>query len=327
MKSYVGVDLGGTRTKLALANADGEVQRKATIATQAEEGPSVVLQRIGDAIHDLACHTTDVVHGIGVGVPGLVDLETGSTKFLPNLSTHWRDVPVAETLRARFDCDIRLLNDVRTATNGELHYGHGRDRDRVTMAFLSIGTGIGGGLVIDGKLRLGPLGAAGEMGHQTLVPDGPRCGCGNHGCLEALASGPALAAEGARLMRIGLAPSLHQLVNGSAENVTPEKMSLAAPHDAPIADAITKAGDYLGIAMANVVSTLHPDLIVIGGGVAQMGDRLLKPIRHAIQNRVRMFPTDSIQVLPSKLGDAAGVLGAVALAMHGDATPNVGSKF
>ena len=319
MKSFVGVDLGGTRTKLALADVAGRVQKKSIIATQAEDGPTAVLQRIGDAIEDLVRRMDAGPVGIGIGVPGLVDFENGATKFLPNLTSHWRDVPVAATLGKRFDCEVHLLNDVRAATNGELHFGHGCDREHVTMAFLSIGTGIGGGLVIDGRLRLGPFGAAGEMGHQTLVPDGPRCGCGNRGCLEALASGPAIASEGVRLMRIGLAPYLQGLVNGSAEKVTTEKMSLAAEQDTPVADAITKAGDYLGIAMANVVSTLHPDLIVIGGGVAQLGDRLLQPMRLAIQERVRMFPTDAIEVLPSKLGDSAGVLGAVALAMQGDA--------
>ena len=144
--------------------------------------------------------------GLGMGTPGLVDVATGTTRFLPNMPTQWRDVPVAAILGERLGCPVRLLNDVRTALLGELRFGHGKDHPRMTMAFFAIGTGVGGAVAIDGQLRLGPLGAAGELGHQTIITDGPRCGCGNRGCLEALASGPAITAEGVRLMLAGLAP-------------------------------------------------------------------------------------------------------------------------
>ena len=130
----------------------------------------------------------------GMGVPGLVDRDQGITLFLPNLPTQWRGVAVARMLGDCIGYPVYLLNDARIATLGEMSYGLGRNGG--TMVFLSLGTGIGGGVVIDGKLRLGPLGAAGELGHQTILPDGPLCGCGNHGCLETLASGPAIGAEG-----------------------------------------------------------------------------------------------------------------------------------
>ena len=128
-----------------------------------------------------------------MGVPGLVEIDTGITKFLPNFPGHWRDVEVARILSARIGCHVQLLNDVRTATLGELTFGHGRGVN--TMAFFSLGTGVGGGIVVDGKLRLGPLGAAGELGHMTILPDGPPCGCGSRGCLETLVGAPAIAAR------------------------------------------------------------------------------------------------------------------------------------
>jgi glucokinase len=186
------------------------------------------------------------------------------------------------------------------------------------MAFFSLGTGIGGGLAIDGRVRLGPLGAAGELGHQTILPHGPLCGCGNYGCLETLASGTAMVAEGVRLMKIGLAPELHRRVAGDVGRVTPKEMAAAAQNgDDAVRDAITRAAGYLGIGVANVVTILHPDLVVLGGGVAEMGDILLEPVRSELQKRVGMFPTDGVRVERSMLGDKAGLLGAVALAAFG----------
>lgn len=316
---FIGIDLGGTNTKFALADSDGNVVARESIPTDAHEGPSGVLKRIADRIAMIADqHSATSLGGIGMGVPGLVDIERGVTRFLPNLETQWPDVAVAEPLAKRFQCPVRLLNDARTATLGELRFGHGKTLQRPTLIFLSLGTGVGGGVVIDGLLRLGTLGAAGEIGHQTLLPDGPRCGCGNRGCLETLASGPAIASEGTRLMHIGLAPHLYDLVDGHGDNVTPHQMAIAADHDPAVAEAIAKAGDYIGIALANVITILHPDLVVVGGGVAQFGPLLFDPIRDAIRDRVHMFPTDSIQVVPSKLGDSAGVMGAIALAIHSD---------
>jgi glucokinase len=186
------------------------------------------------------------------------------------------------------------------------------------MVFFALGTGIGGGVAVDGKLRLGPLGAAGELGHQTILPDGPRCGCGSHGCLEALASGPALAAEGVRLMLSGQAPKLHELVHGEASAVTPKEMAAAAEGgDLAIQEAIVRAAGYLGIAVANVVTILHPDLVVLGGGVAAIGPLLFDTVRRTVRERVRMFPTDDVEIKPSLLGEQAGALGGIALAMRG----------
>ena len=268
-------------------------------------------------VNDLAADLGRRPQAVGIGCPGLIDLKAGVTKFLPNFVTQWRDVPVRDILQPSVGCPVYLLNDVRMATLGELTFGHGRTAN--TMAFFALGTGIGGGIAVDGKLRLGPLGAAGELGHICILPDGPRCGCGNRGCLETLASGPAIAAEGVRLLRSGLAPVLHDLTGGEASAVTPKTMAQAAEAgDANVRDAVVRAAEYLGIGISCVVTTLHPDLIVLGGGVAEIGPLLFDTVRQTLRQRVRMFPTDDIQIKPSQLGDRAGALGGIALAMkHG----------
>ncbi|MHC4880797.1 MAG: ROK family protein [Planctomycetota bacterium] len=314
---FAGVDLGGTRIKAALATGDGSLVLEQKTETQSHSGPDVVLERIADLVKHMADESGHQVVSVGMGVPGLVDLETGTTKFLPNMPTKWRDVPAGAVLREKLGCPVQLLNDARVATLGELRFGHGKGRDDLTMAFFGMGTGVGGGIAVDGKLRLGPLGAAGELGHQSVIPDGPMCGCGNRGCLETLISGTAIAAEGIRLMRTGLAPTLYDLVEGDAQKVTTKAMAEAVhAGDEIIRDAIHKAAEYLGVAIANVVTVLHPELVVIGGGVAEMGDLLMQPVRDTVKTRVRMFPTDGVEISRSKMGEQAGVMGAVALAIE-----------
>ena len=232
------------------------------------------------------------------------------------MPTQWRGVPVRQTLQQQLDCAVHVLNDARTATLGEMVFGHGQKvKD---MIFFTLGTGVGGGVVLDGRLRLGPLNAAGELGHQTVDPHGLPCGCGSRGCLETVASGPALAAEAVRLMLSGNAPELHALCGGDVSLVTAAKAGEAARlSDQAIAAAIERVGEWIGIAAANIVSALHPQTVVLGGGVAQLGELLLEPVRCTLHQRVGMFPTDEVQVLASPLEDRAGILGGIALASRG----------
>jgi len=313
---YAGVDLGGTTITAALGDATGSMVCGRQISTESHEGPEAVLDRIAELVETMAHETNGRPTALGMGVPGLVDVPRGITRFLPNMPTQWRDVPAAEMLATRLGFPARLLNDVRTATLGELTFGRGRSAS--TMAFFALGTGVGGGVVVDGRLHLGPLGAAGELGHQTILPDGPICGCGNRGCLETLVSGPAITAEGVRLLKTGLAPKLHALVSGDAGKITPKEMAAAAAAgDENVRAAILRAAEFLGIGVANVVVVLHPDLVVLGGGVAEMGNILLDRVREVVQRRVGMFPTDGVQIERSALGERAGLLGAIALACRG----------
>jgi glucokinase len=315
---YASVDLGGTKIAGALATGEGQILVEETIPTHSHEGPEAVLTRIHTLVNALSGRIGARPAALGIGAPGLVDLKHGVTRFLPNLPTQWRDVPVRERLAPHIECPIYVLNDARIATLGELTFGHGQTAD--TMAFFTLGTGIGGGIVVDGRLRLGPLGAAGELGHQTILPDGPRCGCGNVGCLETLASGPAITAQGVWLMACGRAPRLYEMVDGDAGRITPKEMALAAEAgDTEVRDALVRAATYLGIGIANVVTVLHPELVVLGGGVAEIGPLLFETVRETVRQRVGMFPTDDVRIERSRLGANAGLLGGIALAMQGQA--------
>jgi glucokinase len=316
-----GIDLGGTSIKAALADPDGTLRAREVAPTESHEGPASVIARMAALVERLLAGVPEdsrgPLLGVGVGVPGLVDVVTGVTQFLPNLPTQWRLCPVGALLAERLRCPVRLLNDARAATLGELRFGHGRDRPGATLVFFGLGTGVGGGVAIDGRLRLGPAGAAGELGHQTILPDGPACGCGSRGCLETLASGPAITAEGVRLMLSGLAPRLFDLTEGNIDRVTPREMLGAArAGDLLVQQALERAATYLGIAAANVTTALHPDLIVFGGGVAELGDVLLERVRQVLRDRVRLVPLDNVRVERSLLGDQAGLVGAVALAQE-----------
>lgn len=333
---YASIDLGGTKIACAFATADGHILAEKTIPTLSHEGPPAVLVRIAGLVNELASAVGSRPLAAGMGVPGLADLAAGATRFLPNLPTQWRGVSMRDILAPRIGCPVYLLNDVRMATLGELAYGLGRSAspgvsrsgrsptepampaapDGLTMAFFALGTGIGGGVAIDGRLRLGPLGAAGELGHQTIVPDGPLCGCGNRGCLETLASGPAITAQGVWLLASGRAPRLHELVSGAPGAVTPREMALAAAAgDDAVREALVRAAGYIGIGVANVVVVLHPDLVVLGGGVAEIGPLLFDTVRETVRRRVGMFPTDDLRIEKSLLGDKAGALGGIALAV------------
>jgi len=201
------------------------------------------------------------------------------------------------------------------ATLGELVFGHGRTAN--TMVYFTLGTGIGGGVVVDGKLRLGPLGAAGELGHQTILPDGPLCGCGNRGCLETLATGPVLTSRGVWLLHSGRAPRLHEIVEGDPARVNPREMGrAAAAGDESVRDEILTAAGYLGIGVANLVTALHPDLVVFSGGMSDLGPLLFDTVRATVRRRVRMFPADDVRIERSLLAEKAGMWGGIALAMR-----------
>jgi glucokinase len=307
---FAGVDIGGTNIAAAVGSADGSILAERSIPTQSHEGPEAVLRRTAALVRELA---SGPVEGAGVGLPGTLDRTAGVVRFLPNLPTNWRGVPAGPLLSAELGAPVHLLNDARLATLGELDYGHGRDA--ADMVMFTLGTGIGGGVVLERRLRLGPIGAAGEVGHQTIVPDGPLCGCGNRGCLEALASGPAITGEAVRLMRSGMAPHLFELADGNADRVTPKLIGEAS--DAAIGVLIARAAGYLAIAAANVINLLHPQLIVLAGGVSALGERLLEPMRAEVRRRVGMFPADDVIMKRSMLGDRAGVLGGIALAARG----------
>jgi len=241
-------------------------------------------------------------------VPGVLDLEKGETLFLPNLPGTWPNVPLRNKITHLTGLQTALLNDVRSITNGEWRFGAGQGVD--TVAVFAIGTGIGGGLVVNSQLHLGIGGTGGELGHTMIDFNGPKCGCGNYGCLEAFASGPAIAAMGMKAVAQGLTTSIGELCEYDLNRITPELIAKAAEAGDEIArDIYEQAGFYIGIAAANMCASIGPRRIIIGGGVAQAGDLLLDPIRRTLRERVHIMPVEQVEVVASTLGDNAGVIG------------------
>jgi glucokinase len=319
MKKYIGCDLGGTNIRAAIVDVDtGTVLHQMSAPTLAREGHDDVMKRMAELclqVIQSAGMDKDEIGGIGIGVPGVLDLEKGETLFLPNLEGTWPHVPLQRTMEELTDLPTALLNDVRSITNGEWRFGAGRDVD--TVAVFAVGTGIGGGLVIDNQLYLGIGGTGGELGHTTIDFNGPVCGCGNRGCLEAFASGPAIAAMGLKAVTQGLTTRIADLCENDLNRVTPKLIAQAAREGDEIAkDIYERAGFYLGIAAANVCVAVGPRRIIVGGGVSRADDLLLEPIRRTLRERVSVMPIEQVEVVRSQLGNNGGVIGVACWASN-----------
>ena len=312
MKKYIGCDLGGTNLRAAIVDVEnGSIIHQMSMPTLARDGHEALMKRMAGLFLQMiewAGMKKEDIGGIGIGVPGVLDMEKGETLFLPNLPGTWPHVPLANTITSLTGLPTVLLNDVRSITNGEWRFGAGRGVD--TVAVFAVGTGIGGGLVINGQLHLGIGGTGGELGHMTIDYSGPVCGCGNKGCLEAFASGPAIAAMGMKAVTQGLTTRIGEMCEYDLNRITPELIAQAARAGDQIAMEIyERAGFYLGIAAANICVAVGPRRIIIGGGVAQVGDLLLEPIRRTLQERVTVIPIEQVEVVQSQLGNNAGVIG------------------
>jgi glucokinase len=291
-KRVLGLDLGGTNIKVAVVETSGDAVPEVIYTndgpTRAEDGPEAVTERLillgRDAIGE-----TGSVDGAGVGVPGLFDFETGEIVFFTNLPGAWEGNPLRSRLADGLGVPVNLINDARAFTLAEGTVGAGQGAR--TLACLTLGTGIGGGLMFDGRLRFGAFGIAGELGHQTVDPEGPVCGCGNRGCLEAIARPPVIAAAAGR-------DTFEEVLNGLADG------------DRRSAEALSTAAHYLGIGLANVITMIGPDRIVIGGGVARAGDMVVEPIREAVRSRLTLVPPEAVRIVPASLGAEAGAIGA-----------------
>lgn len=319
MKLFVGVDLGGTNIKAGIVDIDtGKVIYSQSVPTLAREGPDAVMARMAElvlAAIQASGQERSRVKGLGITAPGLLDLEKGQTLFLPNLPGNWPNVPLCDTLAGRTSLPAVLLNDARAITYGEWQFGAGRGVD--TMACFTLGTGVGGGLVVNGSLHLGIGGTAGELGHMVIDFNGPRCGCGNRGCLEAYASGPAIAAMGVKAVLQGRTSIIGQLVNYDLNKITPEILAEAAQRgDSEAKNIFELTGMYLGIAIGNVVIAVTPMKVVLAGGVAAAGELLLEPIRRALKSRGSLVDVSKVEIVTASLGNNAGVLGAASWAAN-----------
>jgi glucokinase len=288
---HAGIDMGGTNIKWTVVELGDVVPRLVSsghVATDRKNGENGVLEQLV-AVARIASRDQGPIRSVGVGVPGLYDPEQGTTRVIINVPGNWLGVPVAAEIANAVQVPARLVNDARAFTLAEHRLGAGRGA--ASMLGITLGTGVGGGLIIGGRLYLGHDGTAGEFGHQTILPDGPPCNCGNNGCLETLARAGAIVAACGQ-------PTVEKAVEA------------ARAGDRRARQGLTAAGQYLGIGVCNVVVMLTVDRVVVGGGVAAAGDLLLEPIRAELRKRVHVTEAERIDVVRAELGIWAGAIGA-----------------
>lgn len=313
---FLGIDLGGTKIAAGVVDERGRILAREYCETEASRGPEAVFQRLFQITGQLL-GTEEIdrsaICAIGVAAPGPIDSRSGVVTAPPNLPG-WDNVPLANLIHAEFGLPAYLENDANSAALGEHRFGSGQGCRH--MVYVTASTGIGGGFILDGKLYTGATGGAAEVGHMTIVPYGPLCGCGNRGCLEALSSGTAIAREARRHMERGVSTLIAELADGDPERVTAKLVAEAAERGDPEANRIlTQAMNYLGVGMANLVNLLNPELLVIGGGLSKMGDRLFEPVRQAIDLRAFASAAEAVEIRRAQLGDDVGLLGAAAVAI------------
>jgi glucokinase len=295
---FLGLDLGGTNIKTVVLEArDGGFRPVASSAapTHADRGPAAVVDRLVE-LGRAAIEAHGPVEAAGLGIPGLFDRSAGTAVLIPNLPGPWPGRPLRDPLASGLGVPVTLVNDARAFTLAEARLGAGRGCR--TLLGVTLGTGVGGGIVVEGRLHLGAWGVAGEVGHQTVLPDGPPCGCGNRGCVEALARADVLA-------RLAGRATAEEVYAGVREG------------DERCREAVATVAEYLGIALANVVTVLGPERVVVGGGIAAAGELALGPIREAIRRRLTLVPAAEVEVVPAALGTGAGAVGAALAAAEG----------
>jgi len=313
----LGVDLGGTKILAAVVNSQGKMLSRDHSITPAQKGHKVVIQSILESIHR-ALGRADVAISdlivIGVGAPGLLNPETGILFTSPNLPG-WRDVPLRDIIQEKLGKKTFLINDANAAALGEFYFGAARGARN--FIYITLSTGIGGGIVIDGKIYSGAIGAAGEVGHMTVDDDGPICNCGNRGCWETLASGTALTREARHQIEEGVRTSILEYADGDVEKVTAQVIHSAARQGDSLAkELIGRTGYYVGVGLANLVNIFNPELIVIGGGLSNIGDMLFEPAFKVAGERAYKEAFQAVRFASAELGRNSGVLGAAAFALQ-----------
>lgn len=305
----IGIDVGGTKTAALLVDRDGMVLEREVRPTPAED-QQATLETMVEAAREVAAAASGVVIGVGIAAAGMVDRE-GILRYAPNLS--WRDAPLASHVSSELGLFAVADNDANAAAWGE--YRHGAGRGSRNLLMVSVGTGIGGGIVLDGRLYRGANGFAAEIGHVVVDPSGPSCGCGNRGCWEQVASGTAITRTGQRAAKRHPHSSLAELAGGDPAAVTGAMVTEAAHEGDTVSRGIfVEVGHRLGVGIAGLVNVLDPDLVVVGGGVSEAGDLLLAPARDAFRRSVEgLHHRLEVPIVQAALGSDSAAIGAAAL--------------
>jgi glucokinase len=319
-KWIAGVDLGGTNIVVGVLPIDGGnggVLAQRSVPTDAQRGAKFVVDRIVALIQEsmdevIAKHGggREDFAGVGIGSPGPLDRKTGTVINTPNLG--WRNFPLRDLISNGVGLPATLDNDANCATYGEWWQGAGRHVD--TLVGLTLGTGIGGGIVLNGEIFHGASDAAGEIGHMTIEANGRKCKCGNYGCLEAYASGPAIALRAVEGLEAGTESLLPALVNGRLEEVTAATVYEAVVLGDPYANEVMReTAKFLGAGVANIINVLNPEMVVIAGGVTRAGDHLFTPLRAEVRRRSFKSAQEACQIVSAQLPGTAGLVGAIAV--------------
>jgi glucokinase len=307
------VDLGGTKLLVGLVDSDGRVVAHRRAATP-HGGPEAVARAIADlsrAVREEAGAAGGAIAGVGVAAAGPTDHVRGVIYDPPNIEGWGRETPFGPLLARELGQTVHVENDANAAALGEVWVGAGRGvRD---LVYITVSTGIGGGLILDGRLYRGANGTAGEIGHIIVEPDGPQCHCGNRGCLEVLASGTAIARQAREAFARGEETSLRRFA-ARPEEISAESVAEAARGGDWLArDLYRRAGTRIGVVLGNLLALLNPKMIIVGGGVSKTGDLLFGPLRDAMGKRVYPRAAVGAAIVPAALGDDVGIVGAAAL--------------
>jgi len=313
-KYAVGVDLGGTNIKLGIVSNTGKLIKKISIRTEAENGPKKVIENITNGIKELTAKSNYKIDGIGIGCPGVVTPGKGIVEDPPNLPG-WKKVNIAKVISQKFKKRVFVDNDANAAAIGELTFGSGKKYKSFIM--ITLGTGVGGGIVIDKKIYHGDFGAAGEIGHISIDFKGPKCNCGSFGCIEAYAGNQYLRNRVRHQLKKHPKSKMWELINNDLSNASPRNVQLAAEMgDAFAKSVIEELGVHLGSAFASLCNVLDISVFIIGGGIAGFGKPLFDSIKNTISRRVMSPIRPRVKVLPAKLKNDAGIKGASALVFH-----------
>ena len=312
---FVGIDIGATYVDFLVTDfacqVVYEMERPFDILTSPEPGLNHIDRYLREMLAELSLELRDVLV-IGVGIPGPVVADAGLV-ISPPLMPGWDNYPIRSHLEKMWQLPVSLNNDAELGALGEWAYGAGRGERH--LAYIKVGSGIGAGLLLDGRIFRGATGSAGEIGHTTIREDGPLCACGNHGCLETLAGGKAIASQAIKAVQSGRRTTMASF--DPVSNITARDVADAARRGDLVAQQIMKdAGTYLGIAIASLVNLFNPNMVVVGGGIAQMGDLLLQPIRQVVEKRSLRSSVQAVRINTSVLGRRSSSMGAVVQAQN-----------
>ncbi|HRI47312.1 MAG TPA: ROK family protein [Ignavibacteriaceae bacterium] len=313
-KFAVGVDLGGTYIKFGLVSSDGKIVSKSFLESKAETGPDAVIKQIKKGVSAIVEQSNVKINGIGIGAPGVISIKKGTVENPPNLPG-WGKVHLGKIIQKEFDIDTHVENDANAAAIGEMIFGAGKKLNSFVM--ITLGTGVGGGIIFDRKLFRGETGGAGEIGHLSIDFNGAKCNCGSVGCIEAYSGNNYIIHDVLKDYKSQKSSLVFKLIENNLDLLTPKVISQAAEQNDNYAiNVISNLGTRIGYAMASVANLLDLTTIIVGGGVSGFGTRLLEAIENGMRERVLQSLKPRVKVISAKLSNDAGIQGASSLVFY-----------